>query len=1416
MRKAMEEAIASGLNEYERKLDRRLVEELVESAIRVEEGRDQEALDPEPPSPGSSDAAPLLPPPVLRRLFESIRRLVDDELESVFSLRKRFADYAKAYSRASGMEEKERRILDFARDLGATRLELREDRKAFSRWFGHDAISERCSRKIFLTERKMSFHLERLGAIARQVLESQPPGSDLRETWSALDLESTLKAFFAYDGDSRVSISAFRSLSRALRALPAKIQERSVDERTLQFIYRSAMHPRLEVWLQCEALSLLETLSPESLLKVLAQRLGKPGGGDDVFVRKHAVKILGAHLAEHPALVELLPVVAADPSPFVRQGLGAALEKAPAGITAEWLRALALRDESPQVRAAALLVALRALVRRELEETVLAMVVESLGAETDSFVLRVGAHVAAEGAVDLAERGSPFLASWRDGVVPALEKLHTGAALLPVRRWAAGARERIWCECDAAARAIKAGLESRLAGLLPGKSRVLPAGSLGDDEERAGRVLSVLGQTDYGFDVEVTPKGPRITRGHVFGFRGWRFLHELRNPSPDKRQAFQHTIGRKFPGGLRAPSTILSELAETRVPGEPLFLAEEGGWRPYVPLLDEALSTLTRRTSAGPVKIFTSEGVTELAPPRGLRRRLRAFLSITSGFAGIAKLRNWRSQLQESPSTYLRALSDLGYEVRFRPHERGEERTSVDSAVTRFFPAVLPWPGTDELWSRFRDYFVSVYDNTIFELGLFTLAACSLFVGRHIYAGATVKAWRKRIPLVVGGWGTRGKSGTERLKAALFNALGYGVVSKTTGCEAMFLYAHAFAKTREMFLFRSYDKATIWEQRNVIRLAERLGADVFLWECMALTPSYVEVLQHHWVRDDLSTITNTYPDHEDLQGPAGIDIPDVIAIFMPGKSKAVTTEEQMLPILVEKAKKLKTSLRSVSWIEPGLIAPDMLKRFPYDEHPANIALVLALSEELGIDRDFAIKEMADRVVPDLGVLKTSPIARVRDRRLQFSNGCSANERHGTLSNWIRCGFNVQDPIAEPGVWITTVVNNRADRVPRSRVFARILVEDIYADRHFLIGGNLNGLVGYIRQSWDAYAPTISLWPKDSADKPAAVLREMARRFRQPMERAHVSARLMAMLSGKDLPPGLAHELEESLDAPEAIRQKLSAAGLTENLDAIISHHEQSLEHFKDFEKFHLRVEQASEAGREPLDAEFRELLWKWFQRKLVVVEDYYISGEQLVNQIAETTPPGYLNRVMGIQNIKGTGLDFVYRWQAWDTCYKACDLLASNDPSTAEKGLRALAAFHEFGVLSAEHVQETLERVKKSAVAQSEHFQAELALIQSSYELEMDRLKEKLGAVRKESSRFEKWIAALEGFVDAGDAVRRRKTANRIYKDLIADRISAERAALELQNLNKRQKGGWLLEHVLRTKSRLWRAIRMIIGRTGK
>ena len=52
----------------------------------------------------------------------------------------------------------------------------------------------------------------------------------------------------------------------------------------------------------------------------------------------------------------------------------------------------------------------------------------------------------------------------------------------------------------------------------------------------------------------------------------------------------------------------------------------------------------------------------------------------------------------------------------------------------------------------------------------------------------------------------------------------------------------------------------------------------------------------------------------------------------------------------------------------------------------------------------------------------------------------------------------------------------------------------------------------------------------------------------------------------------------------------------------------------------------------------------------------------------------------------------------------------------------------------------------------------------------------------------------MEAFLDAGDAVRRRKKAERIYRDMIDERISHERAAREIKKLNSRQKGGWLSE----------------------
>ena len=235
---------------------------------------------------------------------------------------------------------------------------------------------------------------------------------------------------------------------------------------------------------------------------------------------------------------------------------------------------------------------------------------------------------------------------------------------------------------------------------------------------------------------------------------------------------------------------------------------------------------------------------------------------------------------------------------------------------------------------------------------------------------------------------------------------------------------------------------------------------VFLWECMALTPDYVDVLQQQWMHDDLATITNTYPDHEDLQGPSGMDVATTITGFVPRRSHLLTTEQQMLPLVRDRCRQRQTTLRGVGWLESGLITDDLLDRFPYREHPDNIALVAAMADELGYSYDFAVKAMADHLIPDLGVLKTHPVAHLQASALEFTNGMSANERFGCLGNWKRLAFDRHDPRQEPAIFISTVVNNRADRVARSRVFASVLVNDLRADRHFLIGGNLKRAAGF--------------------------------------------------------------------------------------------------------------------------------------------------------------------------------------------------------------------------------------------------------------------------------------------------------------------------------------------------------------------
>lgn len=1348
------------------------------------------------------------PDALYRGLLETLLDWIEVQRRDIARLHANHHEFTARLASAGSEDEIRGHVLDYARTLGAGRTQLLGDRRAFGRWFGPDAVSERYQKQFADCERHLSFSLERLGVLGACYLgaEGVTPEQSIQR-WRQLGLEAAIGKLLAYEGDLRVRLAAFHGLARVARSLPAGGAGRYLGDSTLTYSYRLAMDPRQPVWLQTEALSLLSALGYPAVVEIIQRRLTRLVEGDDFFVRQHAVQLLGEH-ADDPRLETLLETTGNDPSPTVRQALIDLLVRLrPASLT-QRLPILALEDSAREVRGYAVHALIR-LVESDVAFVDFSRTLVERGTrhETQPLTLRLYCHIIPAIAAVLLEKGEEAaLEAWSGTGFAILTSLHTQADDLRVRRWSAQARETLWCMADPEARHLHRELRERLAQAPVRKRRRLAVPEQLDDDH-LGRVLSALSQDDFGLDASRRGGRLSLTRWERFRFRLWRAWYELTHASPDKRQAGQHTIGRVYYGLFQVPSARMSELSPTKVPGEPLHMSDEDGWRPYLPLVDQVISSLDQAWPTRPMKIYTSEGVTEITPPRGLSARLRARLKLTFRFADYARLRNWEADSGGAPNGYMRALGALGFQVGFRTHtDPDAQPLPADPAVRRFFPALAFPPLLVGWWQEYTGYFFSVYQNTLRQLSVFLAGMLALFVGRHVYVNLTTRRARNKLPLVIGGWGTRGKSGTERLKAALFNGLGFHVISKTTGCEAMFLHGYSHRDLQEMFLFRPYDKATIWEQADLVKLSRKLDADVFLWECMGLTPSYVRILQKQWMRDDISTITNTYPDHEDIQGPAGINIPIVMTEFIPRNSTLITSEAEMLPILQQASQKLGTACHHISWIDSELLPGDTLSRFPYEEHPTNIALVLRMADEFDIPHLFALKAMADHVILDLGVLKVYPLAHARGRTLQFTNGMSANERLGALGNWNRLGFDRQDPEAEPGIWVSTVINNRADRVARSRVFADILVNDISADRHFLIGTNLEGLMGYIEESWQVRREETTLWPRsqDNPDPRVEWLR-LARQMRVCVSEEAVLGRLSAMLEGLGMahdPRVLASHLAEPGDYLASLAKtheqeydQQTKAPLSRHLETMLAQHQAYYREWQEFRELERRIVQ-DPAPSQALDEQVRDLLWTWFRSRIEIVRSPFVTGEQLVNLICDQTPPGYTNRILGMQNIKGPGLDWVYRWQAWDKIHAAGDTILNGNRGEATRSLQFLASFQEYGLLSAEYMQDLVHRARELPVAQSESFQAELRLITANLEAR-NRPEQDAGDASREP-KGGLWLIIItwvEKFLDVGDAVHRRRKADRIYRDMVTKRISTARAADELQYLTKRQKGGWLVKH---------------------
>jgi poly-gamma-glutamate synthase PgsB/CapB len=1335
------------------------------------------------------------------------------QLDTLDQQQKHYQNFLTNSRNAATELERRDYILQLASQLGATQKQIRGDKVAFKRYFGADAISERYTRLNKDNEHYITFILERLAHITSDWF-TELDTQEIKHRWQQIQLEPLLVTMLTHFQEDRLKHATFKCLTFIIRRLKGDSAD-YLGSATIRYVYRFAQDYRQPIWTQLEAAALIAEIEPQSLLSIAqrhfddvrARKRDKSQTDDLIFLRRNLLSILAEHANTHPPLLSIIPLAVKDPSDFVRQGLVNILPSLPDELVSQLIIPLS-EDSTEQVRASLVLQLPTLALQPALAQICSQLMLNFLKQEQPHFVIRTTLITTVDffrtinknSSFKLTEESLTALPIYSQ-LMNAISELHTQHSAIKVRRWAANAREQLW------ACVYKISLESEfdsaqnewqklaLENLPLGNSRRLPQAITKHlNTDMQARLLAVQAQDGFGFDITEN----KIIRDHKVKFRLWRFLHELRYSATDKRQNYSHMTGRIYYGQQHVPSNIVSERSATKVPGEPLFQDDEEGWRPYLPLVDQVISSLDQSWPTKAIKIITSEGVTWLTPPNSLWQRLKARVTLTWYFKTFAQLRNWSEGDAEAPDAYLKSLVTLGFTLQLTPHTDHDKKFfKLDQQVQRFFPVIFP-PWFLDGWRQFENYFFSVYQNSLNHLLLFCSGLSIIFFGSHLGANWQMRKARAKIPLVIGGWGTRGKSGTERLKAALFNAMGYHVVSKTSGCEAMFLHGTALQPLHEMFLFRPYDKATIWEQVQVVTLSEKLGADVFLWECMGLTPRYIEILQQQWMCDDIATITNCYPDHEDIQGPAGVDIPRVMQKFVPKKSILITSEENMRPFLDDAAREKQTELHKINWLDAGLLTTDVLNRFPYEEHPYNIALVMKLGSLLNLTPEYCLKEMADRVVPDLGVLKIYPVAQVNGRYLSFINGMSANERFGTLSNWQRVGFNDTHLNEQPNIWITTVVNNRADRIARSQVFAQLLVEDIGADKHFLIGSNLDGLQNYIDTAWDNYIDELSIADESieyelSKQKIIKTFSQIAKRLRVPLTQQQVDQRLVAMLKGVGLDTGVAQSIPNDLTDKiiQPLQNQLNESNIIEeNKLSILQQWQQDTAELTAINALLESLNNVNKADMPTLIMSCQQQLASWFKARFVIVSEFYTSGNQLITMIANHTPAGLTNRIMGLQNIKGTGLDFVYRWQSWDRTHSLCEQLNSEDDLLTKNAVGELASIQDLGPLDEQKILNSVEAVKHKPVAQTEQFQAELALIN-------DNLKRHLQTGQLESNTEQHratiiMINLAEALLDPGQAIKRRKAANQIYQDLADERISHARAAIELQTLNKKQNGGWL------------------------
>jgi poly-gamma-glutamate synthase PgsB/CapB len=332
-----------------------------------------------------------------------------------------------------------------------------------------------------------------------------------------------------------------------------------------------------------------------------------------------------------------------------------------------------------------------------------------------------------------------------------------------------------------------------------------------------------------------------------------------------------------------------------------------------------------------------------------------------------------------------------------------------------------------------------------------TISLWAALVGYFILEFFFHRRVLNRIPVRIHVNGTRGKTSVVRLIAAGLRAGGIRAYAKCSGT----LTSVTDDAGNEFPVFR-FSKPNIIEQIRVLRRLSHSSPEAVVMECMALQPRFQSLTETHMVRATHGVITNARRDHLDVMGPTGLDVAWALAGSTPVKARLFTAESEYIDVFQEAANDRGSSVRQITEAEVDAIPHETLMRFRYQEHAENVALSLAVCEELGVSRDVAIDGMAD-LAPEPGATQIYKLD-FHSRELVFVNAFAANDPESTRRIWERVVERFRE---EDGYRRIAVVNCRADRPQRSREIAVAAAEWSRTD-HFIVIGS--GTILFLREA----------------------------------------------------------------------------------------------------------------------------------------------------------------------------------------------------------------------------------------------------------------------------------------------------------------------------------------------------------------